>query len=431
MCAAYVAHAFLLTLKNYIMGNFNMSFDPVSAGASLLSGIGNAIGGARQATKNRRHQNAMLQKQQAWSEKMAEKQNQWNLDQWIRENDYNSPTSQMERFEAAGINPYNAFASGLVGSGAASPLQSATPNNVSAPAYADAYSNPVGNFISGLSSSLDNALKVISVDREKKLTPSVVETSEQNARGAKGTADKALAEGEMSQNDLVNEPSRVAANANLYQSQFHEFAYNSQYYALKSQGIPDIVASELAQMRSETQILQLNAEGLGYDNITKSVLAKYADESERARIDLMVKQGLLTAEQAKNMEKQNKFFERITFAQLAKYAAETAAAYGSADASHASAGLYRAETATENTLRRARGGKANEEYRNLKLQNDNFAPKFEDWLYHDDPGTWVQLGYGKYAARLIGEVINGDTSDTPNKRKTSKPRKPRKPRLGR
>lgn len=398
-----------------------MSFDPISSGLSFVSGLANSISGARQAVKNRRHQNAMLEKQQTWSEKMATQQNQWNFDQWNRENEYNSPVNQMSRMEAAGINPYNAASSGQIGSGTASSLQSATPNNVSAPAYADAYSNPVGNFISGLSSSLDNALKVISVDREKKLTPSVVKESE-------GRANSADAEGVKAQNDLVNEPSRVAANANLYQSQFHEFAYNSQYYALKSQGIPDIVANELAQMRSETQIMQLNAEALGYDNISKAVLAKYADESERARIDLMLKQGQLTEEQAKNMHKQNKFFERITFAQLRKYAAETAAAYGSADASHAAAGLSRAQTATENTLRRARGGQANEQYRNLKLQNDNYAPSFEDWLYHDDQGTWVQLGYGKYAARLIGEAINGDTSDTPNKQKTSKPRKPRKPR---
>lgn len=392
--------------------DFSMSFDPVSAGLSFVSGLANSIGGARQAVKNRRHQNAMLQKQQDWSEKMANQQNQWNIDQWNRENEYNSPVNQMSRMEAAGINPYNAASSGQIGSGSAASLQSATPNNVSAPAYAEAYSNPVGNFISGLSSSLDNALKVISVDREKKLTPSVVETSEQNARGAKGVADKALAEGEMAQNDLVNEPSRVAANANLYQSQFHEFAYNSQYYALKAQGVDDIVANELAQMRSETQIMKLNAEGLGYDNITKSVLAKYADESERARIDLMVKQGKLTEEQAKNMEKQNKFFERITFAQLANYAAQTAAAYGSADASHAAAGLSRAQTATENTLRRARGGQANETYRHMKLENDNYAPKFTDWLYHNDPEFWKVFGYGNGVGNVIGTAINGGQPET-------------------
>lgn len=408
-----------------------MSFDPVSAGLSFVSGLSNSISGARQAVKNRRHQNAMLEKQQTWSEKMANQQNQWNLDQWNRENDYNSPVNQMSRMEAAGINPYNAASSGQIGSGSASSLQSATPNNVSAPAYAEAYPNPVGDFITGLSSSLDNALKVISVDREKKLTPSVVEKSENEARGSKGTADSALAQGIKDQNDLVNEPSRVAANYNLYQSQMHEFAYNSQYYALKAQGVGDIVANELAQMRSNTQILELQAEGMGYDNKQKYAIAKYAEATEKARLDQLVAQGELTKEQAENMRKQNSWFDKITMAQLANYAAQTAAAYGSADASHAAAGLSRAETATENTLRRARGGQANEQFRNLKLQNDNYAPKFEDWLYHDDQGTWVQLGYGKYAARLIGEVINGDTSDTPNKKKTSKPRKPRTPRLGR
>lgn len=401
--------------------DFSMSFDPVSSGASLLSGIANAVGGARQAVKNRRHQNAMLQKQQTWSEQMAEKQNQWNIDQWTRENAYNSPIAQMERYELAGINPYNAVSNGQVGSGFASPLQSATPNNVSAPAYADAYTNPVGDFISGLSSSLDNALKVISVDREKKLTPSVVKESE-------GRANSANAEGVKAQNDLVNEPSRVAANYNLYQSQFHEFAYNSQYYALKAQGVDDIVANELAQMRSETQILKLNAEGLGYDNITKSVLAKYADESERARIDLLVKQGKLTEEQAKNMEKQNKFFEKITFAQLANYAAQTAAAYGSADASHAAAGLSRAETATENTLRRARGGYANEQYRDLKQRNDFYAPDFTSWTYHNNRDFWTAKGYGEVGADIVGRMFNGSTADTPNKPRTPKSSKNNSPR---
>lgn len=350
--------------------DISTSFDPVSSGLSFVSGLANSIGGARQAVKNRRHQNALLEKQQTWSEQMAEKQNQWNIDQWNRQNEYNTPAAQMSRMEAAGINPYNAVNSGQIGSGAAASLQSATPNNVSAPAYAEAYSNPVGNFISGLSSSLDNALKVISVDREKKLTPSIVEQAIQNARGSKGSADMALAEGVKAQNDLVNEPSRVAANANLYQSQFHEFAYNSQYYALKAQGVDDIVANELAQMRSETQIMKLNADGLGYDNITKSVLAKYADESERARIDLMVKQGKLTEEQAKNMEKQNKFFERITFAQLANYAAQTAAAYGSADASHAAAGLSRQQTATER-----------ERTSYERKQNDWFTPSYDQRMY--------------------------------------------------
>lgn len=411
------------------MGDFNMSFDPVSAGLSFVSGLANSIGGARQAVKNRRHQNAMLEKQQDWSEQMAEKQNQWNIDQWNRENSYNSPAAQMERYELAGINPYNAASSGQIGSGTASSLQSATPNSVSAPAYADAYSNPVGNFISGLSSSLDNALKVISVDRESKLTPSVVEKSQNEARGSKGTADSALAQGIKDQNDLVNEPSRVAANANLYQSQMHEFAYNSQYYALKAQGVGDIVANELAQMRSNTQIMQLQAEGMGYDNKQKYAIAKYAEAIEKARLDQLVQQGELTKAQAENMRKQNTWFEKITMAQLANYAANTAAAYGAADASHAAAGLSRAQSVTENVLRRARGGYANEQYRDLKQRNDYYAPDFTSWTFHNNRDFWTAKGYGEVGADIVGRMFNGSTADTPNKPRTPKPSKKKSPRL--
>lgn len=350
--------------------DFSMSFNPVSSGLSFVSGLANSISGARQAVKNRRHQNAMLEKQQTWSEKMANQQNQWNLDQWNRENEYNSPAAQMSRMEAAGINPYNAASSGQIGSGTASSLQSATPNNVSAPAYAEAYSNPVGNFISGLSSSLDNALKVISVDREKKLTDPIVEQANQNARGSKGSADTALAEGVKAQNDLVNEPSRVAANYNLYQSQMHEFAFNSQKYALLGQGVSEIVANELAQMRSNTQILQLQAEGMGYDNQQKQAIAKYAEATEKAKLDQLVQQGELTKAQAENMRKQNSWFEKITMAQLANYAAQTAAAYGSADASHAAAGLSRQQTATER-----------ERTSYERKQNDWFTPSYDQRMY--------------------------------------------------
>ena len=350
-----------------------MGDNKLNLGSALLNTAGGLITGAL----NRNYQGRLLERQQAWSEKMAAQQNQWNIEQWQRENEYNAPVNQMARYEAAGINPYNAVVSGQIGSGSASSLQSATPNSVAAPSFADAFRNPVSDFYSGISSSLDNALKVLSVDKGK-----------EEVRGAKGLADKNVAEGLKAQNDLVNEPSRVAAQANLYQSQFHEFAYNSQYYALKSQGIPEIVANELAQMRSETQIMQLNAQALGYDNTTKSVIAKYAEQSEKARIDLMVKQGQLTEEQAKNMQKQNKFFERITFAQLANYAAQTAAAYGSADASHAAAGLSRAQTATENTLRRARSGQENERYKFLKLENENYYADPKKRAYQGSRGPW-------------------------------------------
>ena len=384
---------------------------------NLASALLNTAGGLITGALNRNYQGRLLKRQQAWSEKMAAQQNQWNIEQWQRENEYNAPVNQMARYEAAGINPYNAVTSGQIGSGTASSLQSATPNNVAAPSFADAFRNPMSDFYSGLSSSLDNALKVISVDKGK-----------EDVRGAKGLADKNVAEGIKAQNDLVNEPSRVAAQANLYQSQTHEFAYNTQYYALKSQGVSDIVANELAQMRSSTQIMQLQAEGLGYDNKQKYAIAKFAEATEKAKLDQLVQQGELTKAQAENMRKQNSWFEKITMAQLANYAAQTAAAYGAADASHASAGYSRAQTATENTLRRARGGYANEQYRDLRQRNDYYAPDFTSWTFHNNRDFWTVKGYGEVGADIVGRMFNGSTADTPNKPPTPKPSKKKSPR---
>lgn len=326
---------------------------------NLGSALLNTAGGLITSALNRNYQGRLLKRQQAWSEKMAAQQNQWNIEQWQRENEYNAPVNQMARFEAAGINPYNAVASGQIGSGSASSLQSATPNNVAAPSFAEAFRNPMSDFYSGLSSSLDNALKVISVDKGK-----------EDVRGAKGLADKNVAEGIKAQNDLVNEPSRVAANYNLYQSQMHEFAFNSQKYALLGQGVPEIVANELAQMRSNTQILQLQAEGMGYDNKQKYAIAKFAEATERAKLEQLVQQGQLTKAQAENMRKQNSWFEKLTMAQLANYAANTAAAYGSADASHAAAGLSRQQTATER-----------ERTSYERKQNDWFTPTYDQRMY--------------------------------------------------
>lgn len=44
--------------------------------------------------------------------KLAEQANQWSLEQWQRENEYNLPVHQLERLRQAGINPNLAYANG-------------------------------------------------------------------------------------------------------------------------------------------------------------------------------------------------------------------------------------------------------------------------------------------------------------------------------
>ena len=45
------------------------------------------------------------QKNRDWNLNLARQQNQWNIEQWNRENAYNSPAAQMARYKAAGLNP--------------------------------------------------------------------------------------------------------------------------------------------------------------------------------------------------------------------------------------------------------------------------------------------------------------------------------------
>lgn len=45
------------------------------------------------------------QKNRDYNLNLAKMQNQWNIEQWNRENAYNSPAAQMARYKAAGLNP--------------------------------------------------------------------------------------------------------------------------------------------------------------------------------------------------------------------------------------------------------------------------------------------------------------------------------------
>lgn len=60
------------------------------------------------------------------NERMQHEQNKWNLEQWNRNNAYNSPAAQMQRFKAAGLNPDLIYQQGTPGISSA-PAQGSNP----------------------------------------------------------------------------------------------------------------------------------------------------------------------------------------------------------------------------------------------------------------------------------------------------------------
>lgn len=81
-----------------------------------VSSLVNAVGGS-QSQRSANEKNMEI----------ARYQNQWNLDQWHRENAYNSPQAQMQRFKNAGLNPNMIYGQGTPGNAmSGKPAQGAT-----------------------------------------------------------------------------------------------------------------------------------------------------------------------------------------------------------------------------------------------------------------------------------------------------------------
>lgn len=93
----------------------------INAGSSLIGSIAGAIGQNKIVNKQIEAQKAENQKNREYNMMLARQQNQWNLEQWQRENDYNSPTSQMARLRQAGLNPDLMYGQGTTGNSAGSP----------------------------------------------------------------------------------------------------------------------------------------------------------------------------------------------------------------------------------------------------------------------------------------------------------------------
>ena len=99
---------------------------PPEVAAAGVGALGNIVGGLFGSSSSKAAAKAQLQAVRETNEanaRLAQKQNEWNLEQWNRENAYNTPEAQRARYEAAGINPY--FALGNIQSGNADSLMSA------------------------------------------------------------------------------------------------------------------------------------------------------------------------------------------------------------------------------------------------------------------------------------------------------------------
>ena len=77
----------------------------ISGGASLAGNIIGAIQGNNNIDKQIAAQREENEKNRAWNKAMAEQANKWSIEQWNRENTYNTPAAVMQRLREGGVNP--------------------------------------------------------------------------------------------------------------------------------------------------------------------------------------------------------------------------------------------------------------------------------------------------------------------------------------
>lgn len=102
---------------------------------ALLQGFGSLVGAASQNVNINKTIKAQAQeneKNRQYNLQLAKMQNEWNLQQWERENEYNNPLNQMARLKAAGLNPNLVYGNGAAQSTAA-PSPSLTSGAPSSP----------------------------------------------------------------------------------------------------------------------------------------------------------------------------------------------------------------------------------------------------------------------------------------------------------
>lgn len=135
----------------------------LSAGSLALGGIGSTLGSLFNKSSVDATNRANLE--------LAKYQNNWNLEQWHRQNEYNSPSAQMQRLREAKINPNLAISNGQLSNVSAS-SPSAAPMSIQP--YIG-YSQDFNNIFANLMEGAQFAYKLKESKLQNKLSESQVE----------------------------------------------------------------------------------------------------------------------------------------------------------------------------------------------------------------------------------------------------------------
>lgn len=196
--------------------------------------------------------------------KLAEVQNNWNIQQWERENNYNSPSSQKARLAAAGLNADMMYGDGISNVSASSPdLTSGSPYD---PMDWSALANK-----KSVADGLNLAKSFEMIDAQ---------IQESKARARKTLADAGLSEISLEYEDAMK---RIGLKLS-----------EQEYEKSKV---------DLENAKQAIELNKATLEGITLDNALKAINNYYADERNNLTNKKLAADLKISEEQAKNAAK--------------------------------------------------------------------------------------------------------------------------------
>ena len=234
---------------------------------------------AAEAEKARQFNADEAEKARDWQTQEREATQDWNLEQWNRENEYNSPEQQLARAMAAGINP-NAAVQGISGSSnsgnvrssAGSGAQASGPAATNPGSIAGSIADLVGNTVNNFWDNKVKRAQATGQNIENQYTPQIRESE----------LRKADAE---TSGILENTKLTEAERKQIYQS-MHILAQKTPYE------IQSIIAG-INEAVARTGLIEEQTETEGYQQKVLDAQEKNIDQDT----NLKYKQGLILDEE--------------------------------------------------------------------------------------------------------------------------------------
>lgn len=257
-----------------------------------FTGAGTAIAGIAGALATMGASRRNLKAQRETNEanlKLAQLQNSWNVQQWNREMEYNSPANKVKLLQQAGLNPLF-YEGGLQPTETQAPKSAELANQVAPQVDAAA----IGNSFSNLTNSLFEATQYQIMKKE-------LEIKEAELKNTQRRTDQDIAESQQRVENLVAEKNltekkaeEVIANTDLIRAKIDETNVQKERAALSLKQERELYNTVVEQAMQTLKITKLEAQKL-VKEIDFIVANTGKVESEKALIDIQVQYGDLGA----------------------------------------------------------------------------------------------------------------------------------------